>query len=133
MSTAQNLLVGYGLLVLTYGLLLGIPLAAARSSAPQASRHLVTTHLSGLMQGPIALGLAFAIGAVSFDSTLAVVAVCLVIGGLLVEALGGTVNWLQGTRDQFTERGPGFWLNAMSGPLAITGMLIITVSVIAKL
>ena len=68
MSTAQNILVTYGLAVLSYGLVLGIPLAVARSSAPQAPRHLVTAHLSGLMQCPIVLGLAFAIGSVSFDS-----------------------------------------------------------------
>lgn len=133
MSTAQNLLVGYGVIVLTYGLLLGIPLAAARSKAPQAPRHLVTAHLSGLMQGPVVLGLAFAIGAVSFESTLATVAAALVIAGLVVETLGGTVNWLQRTGDQFEEKGTGFRLNALSGPLAIPGALIITVAVLAKL
>jgi hypothetical protein len=133
MSTAQNLLVGYGVIVVTYGLLLGVPLAAARSKSPQASRHLVTSHLSGLMQGPVALGLAFAIGAVSFDSTLATVAAGLVVGGLAVETLGGTINWLQRTGDQFVEKGAGFRLNAMSGPLAIPGVLIITVAVLSKL
>ena len=133
MSTAQNLLVGYGVIVLTYGLLLGIPLAASRSKAPQASRHLVTAHLSGLMQSPIALGLAFAIGAVSFDSTLATVAAALVVGGLAVEAAGGTVNWLKGTGDQFEEKGTGFKLNALSGPLAIPGAVIIAVAVLSKL
>jgi hypothetical protein len=133
MSTAQNLLVGYGVVVLTYGLLLGVPLAVARSSAPSASRHLVTAHLSGLMQGPFALGMAFAIGAVAFDSTLATVASALVVGGLAAETLGGTLNWLQGTGDQFAEKGLGFWFNAMTGVLAIPGALIITVAVIAKL
>lgn len=133
MSTAQNLLVGYGVIVLTYGLLLGVPLAAARAKAPQASRHLVTAHLSGLMQGPVALGLAFAIGAVSFDSTLATVAAALVVAGLVAETLGGTLNWLRGTGDQFAQKGVGFWFNALSGPPAITGALIITVTVVSKL
>ena len=32
MSTAQKLLVGYGLIVLTYGFLLGVPLAASRAA-----------------------------------------------------------------------------------------------------
>lgn len=133
MSTAQNLLVAYGLIVLSYGLLLGVPLAAARTKAPAASRHLVTAHLSGLMQGPIHLTLAFAIGAVSFDSGLAVVAACLVIAGSLAEAVGGTVNWLQSAGDQFEERSLGFHINALSGPLAIPGALIITIAVITKL
>lgn len=133
MSTAQNLLVGYGVIVLTYGLVLGIPLAAARSKAPHAPRHLVTAHLSGLMQGPVALGFAFAIGAVSFDSTLATVAAALVVAGLVAETLGGTVNWLRHAGDQFAEKGTGFMLNALSGPLAIPGALIITIAVLTKL
>ena len=133
MSTAQNLLVGYGVIVLTYGLLLGVPLAAARSSAPHASRHLVTAHLSRLMQGPIALGLAFAIGAVSFDSTAATVAAVLVVCGLAAETLGGTLNWLQGTGDQFDEKSVGFYVNALTGVLAIPGALIIAGGVITKL
>lgn len=133
MSTAQNILVTYGLLVLGYGLVLGIPLAIVRSSAPQAPKHLVTAHLSGLMQCPIALGLAFAIGSVSFDSALAVVASCLVIGGFLAETLGGTLNWLRGTGDQFEEKGAGFRFNALAGPLSIPGVLIITIAVVTGL
>ncbi len=133
MNTAQNLLVGYGMVILVYGFVLGIPLAVARSGAPQASRHLVTTHLSALMQGPVVLGLAFAIGTVSFDSGLSVIAAGLVIAGLLAESLGGTINWLQGTGDQFAERGLGFRINALTGALSIPGVLIIAVVVVARL
>ncbi len=133
MSTAQNLLVGYGVIVLAYGFLLGVPLAAARTKAPAAPRHLVTAHLSGLMQGPIHLSLAFAIGAVSFDSGLATVAVCLVIAGSLAETLGGTVNWLQGTGDQFEEQSLGFRLNSLTGVLIVPGILIIAIATLVKL
>ena len=132
MSTAQGLLVGYGMLILVYGFVLGIPLAVARSGTPQASRHLVTSHLSALMQGPVVLGLAFAIGVVSFDSTLSVVAAGLVIAGLVAETLGGTVNWLQGTGDQFAEKGLGFRMNALTGVLSIPGIVIIAVVVLSR-
>lgn len=133
MSTAQNLLVGYGVVVLTYGFVLGVPLAAARMKTPAASRHLVTTHLSGLMQGPIHLGLAFALGAASFDSGLAVTAAGLVVAGSLAEIAGGTVNWLQGTGDQFDERSIGFRINSLTGLLAIPGALIIAIGVLEGL
>ena len=133
MSTAQNLLVGYGVLVLTYGFLLGVPLAAARMKTPAASRHLVTAHLSGLMQGPIHFGLAFALGAVSFDSSLATVAAGLVVAGSLAEITGGTLNWLQSTQDQFSERSMGFRVNSLTGLLAIPGALIIAVGVLGRL
>ena len=133
MSTAQNLLVGYGLLVLAYGSMLGVPLAAARMKAPAASRHLVTTHLSGLMQGPIHFGLAFAIGALSFDSGLAVAAAALVVAGSLAEITGGTINWLSGTEDQFDENSTGFRFNSLTGPLVIPGILIVAVAGFANM
>lgn len=50
MTSAQTIFVIYGLVILTYGFVLGVPLAASRLKAPQAPRHLVTTHLSGLIQ-----------------------------------------------------------------------------------
>jgi hypothetical protein len=104
-----------------------------RTSAPQAPRHLVTTHLSSLIQSPIALGLAFAIGAVSFDTSLATFASALVVSGFLTETVGGSVNWLQGTGDQFAERSTGFRINSLTGLLAIPGTLVITVAVLTRL
>lgn len=133
MTAAQDILVSYGLIVLLYGFVLGVPLAVARSSAPQASRYLVTAHLSALIQGPVALGCAFAVGAVSFDSTWATAAACLLVAGLVAETVGGTVNWLQGTNDQFAERSLGFRINALTGALAIPGLAIIVIGVVTRL
>lgn len=133
MSTAQQLLIGYGVLALLYAVLLGVPLAGARMKAPAASRHLVTTHLSGLIQGAMHLGLAFAIAAVSFDSGWATAAAALLVAGSLFELAGGTANWLQGTGDQFAEKSIGFRLNSMTGPLIIPGVGIIAVAVLVKL
>jgi hypothetical protein len=133
MSTAEKLLIGYGVLALLYGVVLGVPLAGARVKAPAASRHLVTTHLSGLIQGAMHLGLAFAIAAVSLDSGWATAAAALLVIGSLFELAGGTVNWLQGTGDQFAERSVGFRLNSMTGLLIVPGALIIAIAVLVEL
>ena len=133
MTAAQDILVTYGLLAILYGLVLGIPLAAARMKAPAASRHLVATHVSALIQGPLHLAIAFAIGSVTFNSDLAVVAASLLVAGSVLELLGGTVNWLHGTGDQFAAKSPGFLLNALTGPLAISGMAILAYGVISRL
>jgi hypothetical protein len=133
MSTAQNLLIGYGVLVLAYGFLLGVPIALVRMKTADVSRHLITTHLSGLMQGPIHFGLAFALGAVSFDSDLATGAAALIVAGSLAETAGGTLNWIQGTGDQFRERSMGFRVNSLTGLLAIPGVLIIVIGVLGRL
>lgn len=133
MSTAQQILVVYGVVIIAYGFVLGVPLAAARSKSPHASRHLVTTHLSALMQGPVCLGLAFAFGATTFTSTAATIAAVMVVAGLTLEALGGTANWLQSVTDQFAEKSLGFRLNSASGPVAIIGIAIAAVGVISGL
>ena len=133
MSTAAQLLVAYGVAIIGYGLLLGVPLAQARNGSPQAPRHLVTTHLSALMQGPVALGFAFAVTVTSFDSTLATAAAVALLVGLGLEAIGGTLNWLRHTGDQFAERSPGYYANATSGPITILGALVLIVGTLANL
>ena len=49
MTTAQNIVVTYGVLILAWGFLLGIPLAGARMKAAHAPRYLVTSHVAALM------------------------------------------------------------------------------------
>lgn len=109
---------------------LGIPLAAVRMGRPQASRHLVTTHLSGIMQGGVHLGLAFAIGAADLGAGLATTAATLLVVGSALETLGGTINWLQDTGDQFAEKSVGLWFNSLSSPPILVGMVIIAIGVI---
>ena len=95
MTTAQKILTAYGVVILGYGFGLGVPLALARSSSAQVSRHLVTTHLSALMQGPIHLGLGWTIGAVGMATGTATIAAVLLVVGSAGEAIGGTANWLR--------------------------------------
>lgn len=133
MSTAQRILVGYGTGVLAYGLLLGVALAAARSKSPSAPRALVTSHLAALMQGPVHLGLAAAIGLTGFDSGAATVGAALLVAGSGLETAGGTVNWVQRVDDQFALRSAGYRLNALSAPVAIAGLAIVGAGVAAGL
>lgn len=133
MTTAQNILLVYGVVILTYAFGLGIPLASVRQANPQASRHLVTTHLSGIMQGGVHLGLAFALGAADLGSGLATTAAALLVVGSALETLGGTMNWLQGTGDQFAEKSVGLRFNSLSSPPILIGMVIIAVGVIRGL
>lgn len=130
MTTAQNILLVYGVVILTYAFALGIPLAAVRMGHPQASRHLVTTHLSGIMQGGLHLGLAFALGTANLDAGLATTAAVLLVVGSTLETMGGTLNWLQATGDQFAEKSLGLRFNSLSSPPILIGMSIIAVGVI---
>jgi len=133
MTTAQQFLVAYGVIILSYGMLLGVPISRARMAAPTAPRHLVNAHLSALMQGPIHLGLAAALSLTAWDSGFATTAAVLLVIGSALEALGGTLNWLKKSGDQFAERSPGFLFNALSGPIAVVAILIFAIGVLSNL
>ncbi len=125
MTTAQQVLIVYGTLSITYGMLLGIPLTSVRMSAPAAPRHLVVAHLSALMQGPLHISLAFALGLSSLSTWIETGAAILLVCGSSLFVAGATVNWRQGVGDHFAARSPGWYLLAASGGPHLVGAFII--------
>lgn len=133
MSTAQSILVVYGVAVLAYGFLLGIPFAVIRRKEPEAPRHLVNAHVSAIMQGGVSLGLAYSLTFTELTAGWALAAAWLLVFGSVVSMVGDTVNWLSGTGDQFAERSLGLKFNALTGPTTISGILIVLVGVVRSL
>ena len=133
MSTAQSILLVYGVTVLAYGFVLGIPLDAARMKAPQASRHLANGHLSAIIQGGVYLGLAFAIGFTDLTNGWATAAAWLLVVGSGFAIIGDTINWLSKTGDQFAERSLGLMVSSVVGPTTISGKAIVLAGVIRAL
>lgn len=133
MTSAQSIFVVYGVVVLAYGFVLGVPLAASRMKAAQAPKHLVTTHLSAIIQGAVHLGLAYALGFAELSVGFALAAAWLIVAGSGLELVGGTINWLSGTGDQFAEKSLGFRFNSLVGPPAIIGAVIVAVGVVRAL
>ncbi len=133
MESAIKVLVVAGTLSLTYGFLLGIPMARARMAAPQAPRHLVNTHLEALIAGAILLALTAAISFSTLAEGLETTAAVLVAVAVGLSTAGGTANWLQRIDDPFKERSPGFYLQAASGPINVLGIVIILIGVLKGL
>ena len=129
-STAQEIVVVYGVLIIAWGMVLGIPLAAARQSAAQAPRYLVTSHLAALMQGAMHMGFFVAFGVADLSSGVATTAACLLVVGSFLEAAGGAANWLAGTKDQFADKNLGLKLNSLSSPPALVGIVLLVVGVL---
>ena len=129
-SAVQVLVLG-GLATLLYGFVLGVPLAAVRSSTPQAPRALVTTHLEMLMSGPILLSLAAIVQLTGFDGTAAGVGAVLLVVGTGLLAVGGTLNWLQDVDDQFGGRSAGWKCNAVAGPTALIGLAVLAIGILS--
>lgn len=132
MSDAQQLFVVYGTIVLLAGLGLGTILGFLRMKAPPI-RTLATAHVETLMQAPIHFGLAFAVGAVRFESGWATWGAGLFVAGSGMQAIGVTLNWITKTADQFAERSPGFYLNSVSTYAVLPGAIIIAAGVLTNL
>ena len=132
MSAAQRVFLGYGIVILAVGFGLGTVLGMLRVKVP-AIRPLATAHVETLMQAAIHFGLAFAVGAVGFDSTAATWGAWLLVIGSAMQATGVTLNWLTKTTDQFAERSPGFVINSLSTFVVWPGLIIIGGGVLANL
>ena len=132
MSTAQQWFVWYGAIITAVGFGLGGVLGMVRMNNPTA-RNLATAHVETLMQASLHLGLAFAVGAVGFESSLASWGAGLLVVGSAMQAAGVTLNWLTNAGDQFAERTPGFLLNSASTFVAMPGMAITVIGILANI
>jgi hypothetical protein len=132
MSTAQQLFIGYAVIVLALAFALGALLGVLRMKGP-AVRNLATAHVETLIQAALHLGLAFAVGVVGFGSTAATWAATLLVIGSGMQAIGVTLNWATNTVDQFAERSPGFKLNSVATFVILPGLVIVVIGVLTRL
>ncbi len=132
MTTAQRILVVYGSLSIVFGMTLGLPLSGIRMSHPTGPRHLVTAHLSALMQGAMHLGLSVAVGFATITPWMLTTSAVALVGGSAFFVAGATANWLMKVGDHFAERSRGWYLLSASGPLHLAGALVILVGVTSE-
>jgi len=132
MSNAQQLFLTYGTIILAVGFSLGAILGMLRMKAPSI-RSLATAHVETLMQASIHFGLAYAVGAVGFSSTMATWGAALLVAGSAMQAVGVTLNWITKTTDQFAERSPGFFINSLSTFVAMPGLIITVIGILGNL
>ncbi len=129
MSTAQKILVVYGTLSIAYGMALGLPLSRIRMAQPAGPRHLVTAHLSALMQGAMHLGLSVAVGFATFSPWVLTASAVTVACGSALFVAGATANWVMNVGDHFAARSQGWYLLSASGPLHLAGVFVILAGV----
>jgi len=132
MTTAQAILITYGVFSLLYGFALGVPLSRARSVSPSASRHLVTAHLSAIMQGPVHVSVAVALGFTGAAAWVETTAAVLLVAGSTLFLAGATLNWLQHVDDHFAVHSTGWKLFAASSAGHLTGMAVVATCVVTR-
>ena len=133
MTRAQEIVIAYGVVSISYGFALGIPLSRERSAAPNASRHLVIAHLSAILQGAMYLGLSVAFAMVKLTPWLETSAAALLVCGSMLFVTGATLNWRQHVGDHFAERSPGWRCFALSSVGHLSGMTVVLVGVVMSI
>lgn len=128
----QILIIG-GMFILTYGFLLGIPMALAREKASRAPRYLIAVHLAALIQGGMLLALTIAFDFSTLSSWIETIAASLFVGGVILFDLGLTLNWLQSIEDAFGEKSLGYKVSSAGTPLVLISAGIILYGVLAAL
>lgn len=133
MDMSGKVLIVGGSFSLFYGFLFGFALTAARMKAPAASRHLVTAHLSAIIQGATLLALSGAMGFSDLPAAIETTAAALLVGGAMLFVAGALLNWRQNIDDHFAVRSVGWKLFAASGPANVTGAATVLVGVLRGL
>ena len=129
MTRAQEIVVVYGVVSISYGFALGIPLSRERMAAPTASRHLVIAHLSAILQGATYLGLSVAFAMSTLTPSLETSAAVLLVCGSVLFVTGATLNWRQRVGDHFAQRSLGWRCFALSSVGHLSGMTLVLVGV----
>lgn len=131
MDTATRILIVGGMAVLSFGLLLGIPMVVTRSEAPRAPRYLLAAHLAAIIHGVLLLALTIALGYSSLSPGMETTAVTLLLAGVVLFDVGLVMNWLQGVQDGFAEKALGNKISGLGTPLVLVGTGIIFFGVLA--
>jgi hypothetical protein len=133
MDNATQILIIGGMLVLSFGLILGIPMAMARGKASRAPRYLFAAHLAAIIQGGMLLALTIAVGYSELSATWETVAASFLTGGVVLFDLGLTIDWLKDIKDAFAEKSIGNKVSSVGTPFVLIGTGIILFGVITSI
>lgn len=133
MDVATRILIVGGMAVLSFGFVLGIPMAMARNRASRAPRYLVTAHLAAIIQGGLLLALTVAVGFSGLSAGIETTIAGLLVGGIALFDLGLVINWLQGVDDAFGEKSLGNKVSSLGTPLILVGTGMLFYGVLAAL
>lgn len=133
MDSATQILIIGGMFILTFGFLLGIPMALAREKASRAPRYLLAAHLAALIQGGMLLALTIAFDFSTLIPWVETAAASLFVAGVTLFDLGLTLNWLQSVEDAFGEKSLGYKISSAGTPLVLISAGVIVYGVLAAL
>lgn len=133
MDSATQILIIGGMFILSFGFLLGIPMALAREKASRAPRYLLAAHLAALIQGGMLLALTIAFDFSTLIPWVKTAAASTFVAGVTLFDLGLTLNWLQSVDDAFGEKSLGYKISSAGTPLVLISAGVIVYGVLSAL
>lgn len=133
MTTPQAILIIGGLVLLFVGAITGIFMSVERMNQPTNQKYLRSAHLAGYGQAPILVALAFAIGFSGMSGAYDLWTAWVVVAGAGLLVLKDLVNWRMAVADEFVEKGLGFQIAGVFGPVHVIGLVMVTVAVVTGL
>ncbi len=130
MDMASKILVIGGVLNLVLAVVTGFFLATQRLSNSKAHHFLVVSHTSPLMQGPLLLGMVFAVQLSPLSGIWETVAAWMLVVSALFQAITNILNWRLDIHDEFQDKPPhGVVFGLASAALFTAGTGILVVGV----
>jgi hypothetical protein len=126
METAAKVLIVGGVLNLAASFVLGYALSNKRLNPPhEGPYYLNLAHKNALWEGFMLLGLVFAVQLARLDPGIKTLAASLLVASSVFQVGASVVAWLSGTKDEFRERSPSFYLATTNAILATVGLAIL--------
>jgi hypothetical protein len=130
MQTAAKILIVGGVLNLALSFVLGYALSNKRLKPPhEGPYYLLLAHKNALQESFMLLGLVFAVQLAKLPDGVKTLAAVLVVASSVLQDGGAIVAWLSGTKDEFRERSPSFYIVTVNAILVTIGVGILLVGV----
>lgn len=128
MTTADQILVIGAITLLFTGFGTGVIMSRIRAEQPEPPKYLRFAHMASYMQAPILLALVIVMGFSTRSDGFNTATAAVVTAGAALLVVKDLVNWSGGVGDEFQEKGPGYQLALVMGPLQLVGLVMVAIA-----
>ena len=129
MELAAKILIVGGVLNIVAGYVAGFILSSVRGRSPAAPKYLKYAHMFPLIHGPILLSLVLAMDLSPLSQGIEALAAGLLVASSALSVAKDIAHWVRGTRDEFAETSPLFYVGAVGVAMGTIGLAITVVGV----
>jgi len=128
MTTADQILVIGAIVLLFAGFGTGVIMSQIRATKPEPPKYLRFAHMAAYMQAPILLALVIVMGFSTRSDGFNTATAAVVTAGAALLVVKDLVNSARGVGDEFQEKGSGYQLALVMGPLQLAGLVMVAIA-----